>query len=1030
MLKLRSVTLALLLPIALLSPAQQWVELMQDPEVPFTQVRAAFNAWAQTHPVERSKGRKVFERWAWFMEPRVGANGTRPDLAEYAKAWKQVRAMQHGASDKAAANWTPLGPTSWQTTSYNPGNGRVNVILEDPANASTIYAGTPAGGLWRSTDNGQSWTALFTDLPTLGVSGMAIHPVNGTLYVATGDGDGTDTYSMGVIKSSDNGATWSPTGLDWQTAQVRTTNALRMHPTDPQVLFCATSHGLWKTSDGGTVWAKVAEGRFRDVEFKPSDPAIVYASTDQLHRSTDGGSTFTVVTAGLPVATDVNRMQIAVSAADPTVVYVVAGREDDSGFKGLYRSTNSGASFNLRSSSPNLFGYYENGTDAGGQSWYDMALDVDPVNAQHVYVGGINVWKSTDGGISWDIKSHWVYPSIWGYTHADIHHIGFHGNRLYVGSDGGVFRSTNGGTDWTDLSEGLEITQFYRLGGSPDDASLIMAGAQDNGCNLFDGVQWTHVLGADGMETAITPGDPSVIYACQQYGGIHRSDDGGASFNNISFPIGEDGAWVTPYAIDPSDNTVLVAGYNNLWRSTDRGDNWTQLSSFGTTRTIRTLAIAPSSSATLYFANDLNMRRSTNTGATWQTVGTTLPDQVITGIAVDPADALHVYVSLSGYSAGEKVFESLDGGATWTNRSGNLPNVPANTLVLGPGGDGIYVGTDLGVFYSEAQLSTWQPFSQGLPNCVVTELEVHVASGTLRAATFGRGLWESDLFSMSGAPPVAAFTTSMTSICAGGTVTFHDASLEASPGWNWFFPGGTPSSSTAAAPVVSYPSAGSYTATLAVANAFGSDTYTAPVTVTVLPNPITVTVDLDDYPQETSWSILNDLTGLAVANGGPYQGHEDQTTETSTFCLDQGCFTFTISDSYGDGICCDNGNGSYTVTNPDLGTIASGGTFGTSESTGFCVSLTVGAPPLPPPALLDVRPMDGAGLFALSLEGSRNGGHIITLRDALGREVLSRAVASPVLQREPLDLRDLSGGAYTVTVRSADAQWTARVVKP
>jgi|688.fasta_scaffold16780_6 PKD repeat protein/photosystem II stability/assembly factor-like uncharacterized protein len=1027
---LRPITLALFFLATTLSPAQQWVELMQDPSVPFSQVRASFDAWAGSHPVERSKGRKVFERWAWFMEQRVGSSGLRPDLSAYATSWKKVRNMQRASAGKSAANWAPLGPTSWLTTSYNPGNGRVNVIMEDPADPNTIYAGTPAGGLWRSTDNGQSWSTLFSDLPTLGVSGIAIHPVNGTLFVATGDGNGTDTYSMGVIKSTDDGVTWISSGLDWQTAQVRTTNALRMHPTDPQVMFCATSHGLWKTSDGGVVWAKVAEGRFRDVEFKPTDPSIVYACTDQFFRSTDGGSTFTAVTTGLPVATDVNRMQIAVTAADPAMVYVVAGREDDAGFKGIYRSSTSGTSFNLRSSSPNLFGYYENGTDAGGQSWYDMALDVDPVNAQHVYVGGINVWKSTDGGTSWEIKSHWTYPSIWGYTHADIHHIGFHGNRLYVGSDGGIFRSVNGGTDWTDLSEGLEITQFYRLGGSADDASLIMAGAQDNGCNLFDGTLWTHVLGADGMETAITPGDPAVMYACQQYGSLYRSDDGGATFNIISFSIPEEGAWVTPYVIDPSDNNVLVAGYKNIWRSTDRGDSWTQISAFNTTRTVRALAVAPSNSATIYFANDLNMRRTTNTGSTWQVVGTTLPDQVITSIAVDPLDALHVYVSLSGYADGQKVLESLDGGATWTNRSGNLPNVPANTLVLAPGSDGLYVGTDLGVFHWDPLLSTWQPFSQGLPNCIITELEVHEGAGKLRASTFGRGLWESDLFVLSGAPPVASFTSSTTTICAGGTITFHDASLEAAPGWNWDFPGGTPATSTAAAPVVSYPAAGIYTANLTVSNVFGSDAYSAAIAVTVLPNPITVTVDLDDYPNETSWSITNDLTGIAVANGGPFQGHEDQTTETATFCLDQGCYTFTIADSYGDGICCDNGNGSYTVTNPVLGTIASGGSFGASEGTGFCVSLSVGAPSATPVPLLDLYPMDAEGLFALDLDGGASTGYLLSVRDALGREVLTRSVRAVALQREPLDLRGLSAGSYTVAVRSGPTQWTARLVKP
>lgn len=1009
--------------------AQQWVELMQDPTVPFEQVRTAYDTWAQSHPVDRSKGRKAFERWAWFMAPR-SHNTARPDLTAYADAWRNVRAMQRATTGRSAANWTAIGPTTWQSTSYNPGNGRVNVIMEDPNTPTTIYAGTPAGGLWRSTDNGLSWSALFADLPSLGVSGIAIHPVNGTIYVATGDGDGTDTYSMGVIKSTDNGATWTPTGLDWLTAQVRTTSTLRMHPTDPQTLFCATSHGLWKTSDGGAVWAKVAEGRFRDVAFKPADPTVVYACTDHFYRSTNGGSTFDPITLGLPLASDVNRMRIGVTTADPSMVYVLAGREDDAGYLGLYRSINGGTSFSLRSDSPNLFGYYENGTDAGGQSWYDMALVVSPTNAQQVHVGGINVWRSNDGGSTWDVKSHWSFPSIFGYTHADIHHLGIAGNRLYVGSDGGVFRSTTAGDSWTDLSAGLNITQFYRLGGSPDDASLILAGAQDNGCNLNDGSGWTHVLGADGMECAVTPGEPLVMYGMQQNGGLFRSDDGFATSFNISWPITEEGAWVTPFAIDPNNNDVLWAGYKNIWRSNDRGQSWTQKSAFSVTRNIQALALAPSQANVIYYADDLTMRLSTDNGNSWQVIGTTLPGQVITAIAVDPLNAQRLFVSLSGYADGAKVFESTDGGNTWTNRSGNLPNVPVNTIVMEPGTDGLYIGTDLGVFYTTPQLSTWQPFGQGLPNCVITELEVHAGSGKLRAATFGRGLWESDLFTMSGAPPVAAFTTSATAICPGGSITFHDASLEAGPGWTWSFPGGTPPTSTSAAPVVTYPSAGTYNAALTVANAFGTDDHTAPFTITVLPNPITITLTFDDYPGETSWSIINDLTGRSVANGGPYGGHEDQTTETITLCLGQGCYTFTIEDRYGDGICCDNGNGNYAVTDPDLGTIASGGSFASSESTGFCVSLSVDVVAAEPLASLDLWPLDGEGLFALSLDGEYPNGATINVFDALGRTVHGQRVNGPTLSLEPLDLRTLSSGAYSVVVQSSDRRWVARVAKP
>ena len=719
-----------LLPLLFVLPihaeAQEWMDMMQDPAVNVHEVQAAFNAHWSGRPYERSKGYKLFKRWGWWMEQRTYPSGIRPDAAVFNKAMKDAKAMDHLLGAKSNANWQPLGPYSWTNgpSGYTPGNGRVNCMAVDPTNASTIYAGAANGGLWKSTDNGLNWTALFTDQPTLGVSGVAIDPTNSNvIYCATGDGDGTDTYSMGVIKSTDGGSTWSASGLNWATTAARNTRMLRMSPTDPQTLFCAANNGLWKTSDGGGVWAKVANGSFHDVEFKPGDASVVYACGDVFIRSTDSGSTFTTAGTGLPAATLVNRMRIAVCAADPIKVYVLCGKEADGGYLGLYRSNDSGSSFTLRSSAPNIFGYSNTGNDSGGQSNYDMALAVDPANMNNVWVGGINVWKSVNGGANWAVQTDWVYNGQAPYVHADIHSLDVFNGSLYCGSDGGLYRSTDAGATWSDLSAGLQIAQFYRLGGSELDPNLIIAGAQDNGMNLWNGTDWSHVMGADGMEGAVAPDDPAILYGCFQNGGISRSDDGGQSFNNIGFPITEEGPWVTPYVIDRNNPQVVIAGFQNLWRSQDRGDSWTQWTTVNTPRDVRAIAIAPSNSSVVYYCNDNWMRRTTDNGGSWLQVSTGLPDAAISSIAVDPAQPLHVFVCLSGYVAGEKVYESTDGGGTWTNISGNLPNVPANTLVYQEGStDGLYVGTDLGVYYTDNTLSNWQPFSQGLPRLAITEL--------------------------------------------------------------------------------------------------------------------------------------------------------------------------------------------------------------------------------------------------------------------------------------------------------------------
>ncbi len=730
--------------------AQTWVDLLLDENAPVPQVKAAFDAHWAGRPYSRSKGWKQFQRWYWFNEQRTWPHGERmrPDvLLQATEEMRSMRNQRSGARDEAV--WEPLGPTTWTSTSYNPGNGRVNCVFADPSNNSTLYAGTPSAGVWRSTDGGNTWSTLFTDLPSMGVSGVAIDTTGtGTIYIATGDGDASDTYSAGVLKSTDDGSTWITTGLNWNITQSRTTRALRMHPDDPLEMYCAASNGLFRTTDGAETWQQVVIGSFRDVEYMPGDTTLVYACTDQLYRSVPGGAGFTGSgITGLPTSAQVGRMAIAVTPADPLTVYVLCSNEEDNGFLGLYRSTDGGSNFFQVSNSPNLFGYEQDGSDSGGQAWYDMALAADPEDANTVYVGGINVWKSTNGGSDWEIISHWVFPSDIGYTHADIHSLDFIGTTLYCGSDGGLHRSDDDAGAWTDLSAGMNIMQLYRMGGSEILPELLMAGAQDNGMNRYNNGSWTHVLGADGMEGAVDPFDPAIVYGAFQNGGLSRSDNGGTDWTDITSGITEEGPWVTPYALDPTMPGRMISGFNNVWASDVRGDSWYQLTNWSDQESVRCLTIAPSDGSTIYAARADLVQRSSDGGFTWTDIRAGLPNLVPTSFAVNDEDPLHVWISFSGTTATRKVYESFDGGSSWTNRSLDLPNVPVNSVVMQPGSpNGIYAGTDIGVFYIDDYTPDWLPYGTGLPNLVVSELEVNMTSGKLRAATYGSGVWQTDLF--------------------------------------------------------------------------------------------------------------------------------------------------------------------------------------------------------------------------------------------------------------------------------------------
>ncbi|KAA0229397.1 hypothetical protein EDS67_11945 [candidate division KSB1 bacterium] len=725
-------------------------------------------------------GYTSFKRWEYWMEPRVYPSGNLPDPDQDFKAMQQYF-QRHGALMKGAAtpdavataipsaNWTSLGPTSWVLTSNSvaPGLGRVSAITFHPTDANTIFLGTPAGGLWKSTNGGASWSTNTDNLPVLGVSSIVIDPTNtNIMYIATGDNDGSDTKSVGVLKSTDGGATWNTTGLNFQVTESRRIYKLLMHPTNSNILVAAASNGFWKTTNAGTTWSRKGMGGYyrttREIEFKPGDPATVYATVKSVTspypmdfwKSTDTGETWTQITSGVP--TTANRLEIGVTPANANYVYLLVSKSADNSFGGLYRSTDSGVSFTTQSTTPNILGYLTNGSDVtAGQGSYDLAFGVSPTNADELYTGGVNIWKSTNGGVNWTNKTHWVYntnPNA--YVHADVHLFEFNGSNVYTGTDGGFFKSTDGGTTWSDLSAGMNTTEYYRIASDPNSANLVYGGAQDNTITRYSGSGiWDSFMSGDGAECLVDRTNSNIVYSATQRGSLKRSSNAGVTWSSIKNNITETGAWVTPYVMDPVSNTTLYAGYVNVWKTTSSGGSWTKLSTFANTATIVDLQVAPSDANYIYVTKTANVYRSSDGGANWTGITAGLPAAAYKQIAVASNDPQKIWLTLSGYLSGNKVWASTDGGATWTNYSGTLPNLPFNTIVYHNNGgtDALYAGADVGVYYRDNTLSDWQLYQTGLPNVPISELEIHANSGKLRAGTFGRGLWETDLVPPPGA---------------------------------------------------------------------------------------------------------------------------------------------------------------------------------------------------------------------------------------------------------------------------------------
>jgi photosystem II stability/assembly factor-like uncharacterized protein len=848
---------------------EAWVQMMLNPNSNFYDVQNAFYDYWKDKKIEKGKGYKQFKRYEEYMTPRVYPTGFLSNNVIN----EELRNLVNNSSQNRSAmagNWTAIGPTTVPVNGLgypSAGIGRVNCIRFDPQNVNNIWIGTPGGGLWKTTNGGTSWTSNTDAFATLGVSDIAIHPTNSNImYIATGDADAGDTYSIGVLKSIDAGLTWSNTGLTFQTSGQNRIGRLLINPTNPDILIAFTNSGIYRTTNAGANWTNVVVGGiYFDAEFKPGDPNVIYTGSfswngvGKMYYSTNGGQTFTQAI-GLP-SSNILRTSIAVSAANPSVVYVLAANATDYGYYALFKSTNSGLSYTQVNNSPNLMGWVIDGLDAGGQGWYDLALAVSPLDANLIYVGGVNLWKSTDGGTSFTNTGHWYADGGKPFIHADQHILEFQPNSsvIFSGNDGGIRKSTNAGGAWTDLSNGLQITQFYRVSSAPSDATIVYGGAQDNGTNRYINGAWRAVLGGDGMQCLVEPSNANNVYASVQYGDVRRSTNGGLSFTSVKPAGSPDGAWITPYVLHPTTPSTIFIAYDKVYKSTNSGASFTALTAnlpVGELHEI--LKISISNPDIIYAGRGNRLYKTTNGGTSWTSIVTGLPTttQYLKDIAISNTDANKIWAVFSGYNASNKVFYSSNGGSSWTNISAGLPNMPVNCIEYeNNSNDAIYIGTDVGIYYKNNNLA-WTSFMTNLPNVKVQDLEIHYASSKIRAATYGRGLWESPLYVVV-ASPIANFNASQTTVLEGAVINFTDASTNTPTSWNWTFAGGSPSSSTAQNPSVTYNTAGVYTVKLKVTNSAGNDSIIKTNYITV--NQVGVSSCV-------SWDVQ--ATGFAASSRG------------------------------------------------------------------------------------------------------------------------------------------------------------------
>lgn len=855
-----------------------WIRMMQDPGANFFATVSAFEKYWKNRPVTRGCGWKVFKRWEYIMSGRIARDGAKPSPDAVYKEWYKFK----NSTRSATGNWNSLGPATipYPGPAGYLGLGRLNVIAFHPADQNKLYAGSPSGGFWLTNDNGATWSTTTDNMPTIGVSAIVVDFSNPLkILMGTGDRDHGDAPGMGVFKSIDGGMTWvaSKTGMDNVTVC-----KMIQHPGNAQIYLAATTNGIYRSVNGGGNWSLTMAGDFKDICWKPGNPDIVYAeSSSEFYRSADNGLTFSLITSGLTTG---QRGAIAVTPANPEYVYFLQSN-DASGLKGIYRSTDAGLTFSTRATTPNILDWSCSGSETGGQGWYDLVIAADPNNAETIYVGGVDVWKSTNGGTSWTINSHWYGGCGVPAVHADCHFLGFSpvSGRLYAGNDGGIYYTANGGLNWTDCTVGMTIGQIYKIGQSQTDAGKTINGFQDNGTYTNTASGWVATGGGDGMECAVDYQNAAYAYYTVYFGSIFRT------YNNSGeqqiagegvFGIDESGGWVTPFILSETDPRKMFAGYKNVWRCSDAtlsSPVWTRISS-GETTECTVLEQSPANTELLYVARWGNLQRTENANAaTPAWISCTLPGGFTpSDLEAHPTEPNTVYAS-----AEKKVYKSIDKGATWILIPGTLPDVPVNAIVYDKtSSEGLYIGTQTGVLFRNSTMQDWIDFSSGFPVVDVRELEifydVNPANNRILAATYGRGLWKSDLYSPPPLPPVSKFTFTPSFPCPMQTVQFTDVSLNVPASWQWDFSPATVTFVNATTPAsrnpqVQFAGTTAYTVTLTAANAYGSNSVDSVIRSSVSGKPFSNAFETGSF--HDGWTINNPddgiTWGIATTGGSP-----------------------------------------------------------------------------------------------------------------------------------------------------------------
>ena len=751
---------------------KEYKVLMDDMSVNFYEVCESAENYFTTHnKEEKGSGWKGFQRWKASNEYKYYPSGDRsqidPFFTENAFSKNQLKAKDANHKSLFGPDWVELGPNRIDsvTGNYSTGLGRIEDHYVDPLNPNLIYLGSRSGGFWKSIDGGVNWLGGSTDfLIASGVNTLTVSPTNPD-SILINIRNARNGNSHGLYRSIDGGDSWTITNFNPLNIDFGGLGSnfkiyeIRYHPRVPNLIFIGTSKGIYRSDDNLVTWTPLlTTGDIEEIQFHPTNNDIIY-----LYDSYYWGSNQNFVLLSDDQGLSYNQSTEIVANLENRSVHLSVSNDCNNCLyfasdNGVWKSTDNGVNYTFLNNPPQ---------GCGG-------FTVNDLDTSNMIFGYVDIEASMDGGQTFNQVTSWSLGNTNGsgsghqisfntstdYVHADLHPAKCVNGVFYVGTDGLFSKSMDNGISWENIGQGIAVRENYKLGVSQSNHYRSISGSQDNGTSIKHKNSWIEFYGADGMEGLIHPLNDDWMIGSLQFGGRRRTKDGGLTQTGASAP-GQSGSgnggWEAPIAYDPNNQMTVYNFSKYIFKSIDFGTSWDSIGAPSTfTSTISNAAIAENNSNIIVISNGNKIEKSINGGATFTSIKNNYPDHSIQDIAFDPNDDEVIIIVNARYeNNGEKVFITTNGGASWNNITNNLGDMPIHSVVIDhTDSSRIYLGAEIGVYTKLMSENVWSLYNPNLPNTTIEELEIVNGSNTIKAATWGRGLWEYSLVGRNNFPSI------------------------------------------------------------------------------------------------------------------------------------------------------------------------------------------------------------------------------------------------------------------------------------